>query len=145
MNETLEMPLTWADVIADPTLQNLPYKIELRDGKIVMSPAGKTHARLQAAITSELSLRPNGVTLTEIAIVAAGGVLVADVAWASDARWARYPDDGPLPVAPEICVEIKSPSNSQKEMAMKASAYLAAGAEEVWIVQLDGTRETVGG
>jgi Uma2 family endonuclease len=36
--------------------------------------------------------------------------------------------------APEICVEVVSPANSVKELREKTDAYLAAGAEEVWIV-----------
>ena len=36
--------------------------------------------------------------------------------------------------APEICIEVVSPSNSVKELEEKKTAYLAAGAEEVWIV-----------
>lgn len=36
--------------------------------------------------------------------------------------------------APQICIEVVSPSNSVKELEEKKSAYLAAGAEEVWII-----------
>jgi Uma2 family endonuclease len=36
--------------------------------------------------------------------------------------------------APELCIEIVLPSNSRKELTEKIGAYLAAGAEEVWIV-----------
>ena len=36
--------------------------------------------------------------------------------------------------APEICIEVVSPSNSVKELSEKTDAYLAAGAEEVWLI-----------
>src|SRR5205823_13674111 len=36
--------------------------------------------------------------------------------------------------APEICIEVVSPSNSVKELSEKREAYFAAGAQEVWIV-----------
>jgi hypothetical protein len=36
--------------------------------------------------------------------------------------------------APELCIEVVSPSNSVKELQEKLTAYLAAGAEEVWIL-----------
>ncbi|HSA71392.1 MAG TPA: Uma2 family endonuclease, partial [Burkholderiales bacterium] len=36
--------------------------------------------------------------------------------------------------APELCIEVVSPSNSRQEMREKIEAYLATGAEEVWIV-----------
>ena len=47
----------------------------------------------------------------------------------------------PLPRAPELCIEVLSPSNSEPEMQQKTAAYLAAGAIEVWLVKEDGTVE----
>jgi hypothetical protein len=48
--------LRWNEVLRDPSLQDLPYKIELNArGKIDMSPASNRHARLQARLASELS------------------------------------------------------------------------------------------
>jgi hypothetical protein len=35
--------------------------------------------------------------------------------------------------APDICVEIMSPSNTWEEMRHKGLLYLAAGAREVWV------------
>ena len=40
----------------------------------------------------------------------------------------------PYPQAPDLCVEIVSPSNSRKEIEAKIGAYLGSGAHEVWIV-----------
>jgi len=40
----------------------------------------------------------------------------------------------PYTQAPELCIEVVSPSNSVKELGEKTEAYLAAGADEVWIV-----------
>ena len=40
----------------------------------------------------------------------------------------------PFTRAPDLCVEISSPSNSTKELREKVEAYLAAGALETWIV-----------
>lgn len=44
----------------------------------------------------------------------------------------------PCQRAPEICVEIISPSNVQAEIDEKTAAFFAAGAVEVWIVAKDG-------
>jgi hypothetical protein len=39
--------MQWADVLADRSLRDLPYKIELdRNGNIIMSPASNRHGRL---------------------------------------------------------------------------------------------------
>ena len=48
--------------------------------------------------------------------------------------WQQHRCDNPLMVAPEICLEVISPSNSVKETQEKREAYFAAGAHEVWIV-----------
>ena len=40
--------------------------------------------------------------------------------------------------APELCVEVMSPSNSWEEMRHKTLLYLAAGAREVWICDETG-------
>jgi Uma2 family endonuclease len=56
----------------------------------------------------------------------------------------RYGTTSPLPRAPELCVEVLSPTNSRPEMREKTAAYLAAGAVEVWLVAEDGTVEMFG-
>src|SRR5690348_4406593 len=44
----------------------------------------------------------------------------------------------PLPVAPEICIQITPPSTCNEEIQERIHAYLVAGAKEVWIVQETG-------
>lgn len=142
--ETLYEPLTWADVLADPSLQNLPYKVELEDGKITMSPAGNKHGMVQTDVAAELRSRPGGKAWVEGSVQCGlNTTQVADVVWMSDARFAQHGAPDPMRMAPEICVEVRSPSNSQNDMLRKAEAYLAAGAEEVWIVELDGSRRVI--
>ena len=43
--------------------------------------------------------------------------------------------------APEICVEIVSPSNYQPEINEKISLYLDKGAQEVWVCSENGDVE----
>ncbi len=137
------LALRWAELCADPLLRDLPYKIELNAwGKIEMSPTSTRHARLQGAVTAEVARQlPDGAVLTESPIATDIGVRVPDVAWASAAFVARHGDTTPLPQAPEICVEVRSRSNSDEEMQAKREAYLAAGAVEVWIVSEAGSVE----
>jgi Uma2 family endonuclease len=136
--------LTWADVLADPNLQNLPYKIELnRWGRIEMSPASNQHGALQMDIGTELKKRRGGKVIVECSIQTSDGVRVADVAWISNARLKQLGMLTPLPQAPEICVEIMSPSNSWAALHMKAGLYLEAGAQQVWVVTLDGKRTVI--
>ena len=68
----------------------------------------------------------------ECATQTAEGVRVADVARISLSRRAPHRRAVKLPAAPEICVEILSPSNCREEMLEKMTLYYAKGAEEVW-------------
>jgi Uma2 family endonuclease len=136
--------MTWADVMASPYLKDLPFKIELNKwGKIEMSPASSEHGTVQFAVGKELDRRPGGHVLVECSIATTDGVRVADVAWISDERLRQMGQVTPYPRAPEICVEVMSPSHSWAEMEMKAALYLEAGAEEVWIASLDGQRRVI--
>ena len=132
--------LTWQDVINDKSLRDLPYKIELnRYGKIEMSPASNKHVMLQAALLRLIQSRlPDGDAIPECSVQTATGVKVPDVAWGSRRFFETQGDQTPFSAAPEICVEVVSPSNAKAEMEEKTALYLASGAEEVWLVDLDG-------
>jgi Uma2 family endonuclease len=135
------LSLRWADVSNDPALRDLPYKIELNIyGKIEMSPANNRHARLRGYLAREFARRlEGGSVLTKCSMLTNNGVKVPDVAWATTAFLDQYGDTTPFPRAPEICVEIVSPSNSDEEMQEKKRAYLSAGAREVWLISEEGS------
>jgi len=131
--------LRWDEVLRDPSLQDLPYKIELNAwGKIEMSPASNRHGRLQIAIGAELMRHLGGVAISECSILTRIGIRVPDVIWASADFMDGCGEITPYVKAPEICVEIISPSNVQAEIDEKIGAYVAAGAVEVWLVSEDG-------
>ena len=44
----------------------------------------------------------------------------------------------PTTIAPEVCVEVMCPTNTEDEMRDKIELYLEARTEEVWIVGEDG-------
>lgn len=132
--------MTWQEVCDDPSLQNLPYKIELDQwGRIIMSPANNRHGKRQFRIGALLEKQMRGgEIITECSIDTPLGTKVADVAWASDAFIRKHGDVTPFPAAPEICVEVKSLSNTKMDIAEKIMLYLAQGAQEVWICDADG-------
>lgn len=132
--------MNWQEVCEHPSLKNLPFKIELDEaGRIIMSPVKLYHSALQVriAVILEQSLK-NGIALSECAIKTAKGTKVADVAWVSSARWAKIKTETEASIAPEICVEIISGANTQKEMQEKSGLYFAAGAQEVWLCNENG-------
>lgn len=132
--------MQWSDVINDPSLRNLPYKIELdARGRIVMSPASNRHAIQQGKLVRLLArMLTEGEIATECSIGTHEGVKVADVAWLSPEFLQRHGETTPYPQAPELCVEILSPSNSAREIEDKIRLYLGYGAREVWTVADDG-------
>ncbi len=131
---------SWKELCADPALQDLPYKIETNvRGQLVMSPTHLWHGALQVELASLLKERlARGQTVTKCAVETRDGTKVAEVAWFSSARWDEVKDAAAAPVAPEICIEILSPTNTEKEMAEKRALYFEAGAEEVWLCDREG-------
>ena len=130
----------WAELCRDPSLEDLPYKIELNTwGKVEMSPASNRHGRLQIELGSELKRQlPAGVAISECSILTRIGIRVPDVIWASADFMQAFGEITPYQRAPEICIEIISPTNVQAELDEKIAAYLAAGAREVWLVSEAG-------
>ena len=50
--------MTWEQVLTNPFLQNLPFKIELnRFGQVLMSPASNRHGMIQSDVGYELRRR----------------------------------------------------------------------------------------
>lgn len=131
--------MQWQDVLADKSLRNLPYKIELNErGKIEMSPASFLHSRLQGKLAGIFAAQMGGEVFTELAISTRKGVKVPDVAWGSDNYYQHHLNDICATAAPEICVEILSSSNTKDEMNEKIALFLEAGAIEVWVVEENG-------
>lgn len=136
----------WTELINDPSLRDLPYKIELNaDGKIEMSPASNRHGTLQARLARALgNALPAGEVITECSVLTDIGVRVPDVAWASKDFLEAQQDSTPFTRAPEICVEVVSASNTAREIDEKLRTYLAAGAREVWVVSEEGALKFFG-
>ena len=127
--------MTWLELCNDKRFQDLPYKIELtKAGKIIMSPTRNRHGYFAGRIAKLLTrLISGGEILVECAIETEDATKVADVAWATEATFARIKDEASCSVAPEICVEVISPSNTDEEISRKKELYLQAGAAEVWL------------
>ena len=136
----LREKLTWEDVCADPSLRDLPFKIELnRLNQIVMSPAHPRHSRLQSKVARILGdLLADGEAIVELAVETKDSTKVPDVVWASNAMIDRHSCDLSWLNAPEICVEVLSPANTTDEIDQKRELYFEAGALEVWICSWDG-------
>ena len=76
--------------------------------------------------------------ISECPISTRKGVKAADVAWCSPEIWRESEGKSCLLRAPEICVEILSPSNTRGEIEEKKQLYFDAGAVEFWLCGEDG-------
>lgn len=145
--EVIESPLSAEELAVryralcdDPLYANVPGKIELDVwGRMVMSPPSNYHSAVQTALAIQLASR-GGRAFVEASVLTPAGLFVPDVVWASAEFMRIHRFETPFTRAPELCVEVASPSNSRKELREKTDAYLAAGAEEVWIVYTESKR-----
>jgi Uma2 family endonuclease len=133
--------MTWAEICEDKLLATLPYRIESdRWGNIVMSPPPRSrHAEYQAEIAILLHQEmKDGRSLTECPIQTDEGVKAIDVAWVSHQRRASHPNDPVYLIAPEICVEVISPMNTEDELSERKRLLFQKGALEFWLCGLTG-------
>ncbi len=66
-------------------------------------------------------------------MLAPGNVVMPDVGYISKARLPKVPERE-APLAPDLAVEIKSPTDSKRELRKKAELYLTHGTKLVWLV-----------
>lgn len=122
--------------------ENEQKRMEIHDGVLVeMSGPGGRHGQLAVILGSSLygfaEARGLGVVTVETGYHPHDSrytLLLPDVAFISRER---APDPFPekfVPLMPDLAVEIRSPSDSLRELRDKAKLYLQHGTELVWIV-----------
>jgi Uma2 family endonuclease len=127
--------MQWQEVCENQNLKNLPFKIELNSqGKILMTPVKVNHSILQGKLIGHLYQNiTGGEALAECAIKTKQGTKVADAAWASYSLLEKIENEVECSIAPEICIEVLSFSNTKREIDEKKGFYFEQGAMEFWI------------
>lgn len=117
---------------------------ELVEGELVPLPTGSLqHNDVRDGLTTRLRLfvreHDLGVAVTETACrTLRGTIRVPDVSVYSHARLAGVDRKRvPLPLVPDIAVEVLSPSELALEVHRKVEEYLAAGCQEVWLLDTE--------
>lgn len=131
----------WSALLLDEELARWQGRVETdRQGHVLLNPPESSdHGGCQADVCCLLKeLLPSGRVSGACPISTRDGVKIADAAWISGEKLARIGRKVCLTEAPEVCVEILSPSNTKREMAEKMAFYFAAGAEEVWFCDRTG-------
>ena len=119
-------------------------RLELVEGELSeMPPAGGPHGNVAMTIGMFIAAHVRERQLGRAFAAETGFVLARnpDTVRAPDASFVSYDRlaQGELPpgyieMAPDLAVEVTSPSDSARDVQEKADAWLAAGTSEVWVV-----------
>jgi Uma2 family endonuclease len=129
----------FAMILEDP--EHADKILELVEGEIIEKMPTNPYC---SALVLRLAMRiGNHVDLHDVGYVtgADGGYDISDkdsfapdVAFISKARQPELPRRGYNPIPPDLAVEVKSPTDSKREMRKKAEKYIAFGTKLVWLV-----------
>jgi len=116
-----------------------PVMHELHHGEVVTLTRPKAkHYRLQKRLERllEAIAGSRGVVGIEMPFRAVPqfDLRAADVAFISQERWDAIDPEGNLRGAPDMVIEVKSPSNTWAELRERASLCLANDCKDFWIV-----------
>jgi Uma2 family endonuclease len=141
---------TLPDLITVEQFRQLPkggeFAYELHHGKVVALTRPKPrHWKLQRRLGQllEPKLKAFGEVAIEVPFrpVDEFNLRAADVAVISHQRWDAIDPDDDLRGAPELVIEIKSPSNTKRQLEELVRLCLAKGGIECWIP--DTNKKTV--
>ncbi len=140
MESTTTRPMTVEEFAKLP--ETGAYTCELRKGEVVqMTRPVFGHVRVQHRIQrllAEAAGDPDAIYVeAPFRPLPEYELRVADVAYAPQERWNSISSNGYLPGAPDLVVEVLSPSNIAAEMLEREQICLENGCREFWIVDLD--------
>ena len=116
-------------------------KYELVDGEIRVSPAGDRHSAIALALAARLLTFVKEHRLGHVMGADAGFRLPGGNVRSPDASFVatgRFPNDRPTEdwgrLAPDLAVEVISPSDRPRRILDKVGEYLEAGVRLVWVI-----------
>ena len=116
-------------------------RYELSEGELIVTPSSspfhnKIRDRFNARLQAFLDVEKVGDVYSETDMKLVGEVVRRpDVAFIRAARLEGVDlDQSPLPVAPDLAIEIVSKNDRADDLMLKASQYLRAGAQAVWLL-----------
>jgi Uma2 family endonuclease len=136
---------TAVKIWTDEELMALPkdgYKRELLQGDIILSPGGAEHGLICARVAFELQQYACRQKLGAVFDSSTGfrltpdDLLSPDAAFVTGARMLALPriPRGFFPGAPDLVVEVLSPSDTPDRMHEKLSLYFAHGCRLAWVI-----------
>ena len=115
-------------------------RYELSEGELIVTPSAshfhnKIRDRLNGRLQAFLETHPCGEVSSETDVkLAADVVRRPDVAFFRQERIGGIDyDQVPLPIAPDLAIEIVSKNDRADDLNLKVSQYLQAGVQAVWL------------
>ncbi|MGH9359501.1 MAG: Uma2 family endonuclease [Candidatus Acidiferrales bacterium] len=116
-------------------------RYELSNGELIVTPSAshfhnKIRDRLTARLQAFLDVEKLGDVSSETDVKLVGEVIRRpDVAFIRAHRLEGVDlDQSPLPVSPDLAIEIVSKNDRADDLLLKVSQYLEAGAQAVWLM-----------
>ncbi len=119
-------------------------RLELHRGRVVrMAPVGPDHGERAGRLSGRLDAFSERHNLGRIRVETGywmgtnpDHILAPDVSFVREARAAEETvRHGAVEQAPDLAIEIVSPSERENDVASKVADYLAAGVSRVWVVR----------
>jgi len=136
------MATTTNRLVTFAELEQMPdtdARCELRHGELVKVPPPKQgHHRIQHRLRRllEALARDSGEVSTEFGfrVLPEYEYRIADVVFVSRDRWDAVPDDSYFEGAPDLVIQILSPSNTAAGILDKEQLCLGNGSVEFWVI-----------
>lgn len=112
-------------------------RYELVEGELItvspgMLPHNLVRDKFVIVLRPFVEARKSGTVVAEQAfLLSERTVRVPDVAFVRSGR--SLPDAAPIEGAPDLAIEVVSPSNTPREIDQRISDYFAAGCRRVWV------------
>ncbi|MBV6643776.1 MAG: Uma2 family endonuclease [Cyclobacteriaceae bacterium] len=113
---------------------------------IIMSPTGSLTGNINSKILIRLGIWNDEMNSGRVFDSSTGFTLPdrsmrsPDVSWVSNEQWDKLTLDQKMkfaPVCPEFVVEVKSPSDSLKELKNKMTEWMANGVRLAWLIDTE--------
>ena len=146
----VQAPLTPDDLLALEAEHGVHYELvngELKERGMPNPEHALIGGRISLRLGSHIEGTDHGVILLDCSFTLQDDPVRIRIPDISFIATARIPEGGfrtsPIHGAPDLAIEVVSPTDKAGELAVKTADYLAAGTQQVWIVEAAARTDAV--